>query len=102
MRELVDWLSGTGLEVVLIILGSVLLARFVAWVGRHMPTFARAFLIVANTSASFSFFASAFVNASWMTGPSAIGSENGMPTSTMFAPACSSAGRSFSVVARSG
>jgi moderate conductance mechanosensitive channel len=33
MQELVDWLSGRGLEVVLIILGSVLLARFVAWVG---------------------------------------------------------------------
>ena len=29
-----DWLSGRGLEVVLIILGSILLARFVAWVGR--------------------------------------------------------------------
>src|SRR5215218_797572 len=33
MRELVDWLSGTGLEVVLIVLGSILLARFVGWVG---------------------------------------------------------------------
>src|SRR5215213_2497878 len=32
MRELVDWLSGTGLEVVLIVLGSILLARFVGWV----------------------------------------------------------------------
>jgi moderate conductance mechanosensitive channel len=31
--ELRDWLSGRGLEVVLIILGSVLLARFAAWVG---------------------------------------------------------------------
>ncbi len=36
MRELVDWLSGRGLEVVLIVLGSVLLARFVAWVGRRI------------------------------------------------------------------
>ena len=36
MREVVDWLSGRGLEVVLIILGSVLLARFVAWVGRRI------------------------------------------------------------------
>jgi small conductance mechanosensitive channel len=31
--QLLTWLSGRGLEVVLIILGSVLLARFVAWVG---------------------------------------------------------------------
>jgi small conductance mechanosensitive channel len=34
--ELRDWLSGRGLEVVLIILGSILLARFVAWVGRRI------------------------------------------------------------------
>ena len=31
-----DWLSSTGLEVVLIVLGSVLLARFVSWVGRRL------------------------------------------------------------------
>src|SRR4051812_17797903 len=31
--QLRDWLSGRGLEVVLIIIGSILLARFVAWVG---------------------------------------------------------------------
>jgi small-conductance mechanosensitive channel len=31
-----DWLSGRGLEVVLIILGSVLLARLVAWVGTRI------------------------------------------------------------------
>jgi small-conductance mechanosensitive channel len=31
--DLVTWLSGRGLEIVLIILGSVLLARFVAWAG---------------------------------------------------------------------
>ena len=31
--DVLDWLSGRGLEVVLIIIGSVLLARFVAWVG---------------------------------------------------------------------
>lgn len=36
MRDVVDWLSGRGLEVVLIILGSILLARFVAWVGRRI------------------------------------------------------------------
>src|SRR5688500_19584337 len=35
MRELVDWLSSRGLEVVLIVLGSILLARFVGWVGRR-------------------------------------------------------------------
>jgi small conductance mechanosensitive channel len=33
LTELRDWLSGRGLEVVLIIIGSVLLARFVSWVG---------------------------------------------------------------------
>ena len=33
LTELRDWLSGRGLEVVLIILGSVLLARFVSWTG---------------------------------------------------------------------
>ncbi|MGR7024344.1 mechanosensitive ion channel family protein [Geodermatophilus sp. URMC 62] len=31
-----DWLAGRGLEIVLIILGSVLLARFVTWVGRRI------------------------------------------------------------------
>jgi small-conductance mechanosensitive channel len=31
--ELRDWLSGRGLEVVLIIIGSILMARFVAWLG---------------------------------------------------------------------
>src|SRR3712207_6195897 len=31
--ELRDWLSGRGLEVVLIVIGSVLLARFVGWAG---------------------------------------------------------------------
>jgi small-conductance mechanosensitive channel len=36
LRELLDWLSGRGLEVVLILLGSVLLARFVAWVGARI------------------------------------------------------------------
>ncbi|MGY2001322.1 mechanosensitive ion channel family protein [Blastococcus sp. SYSU DS1024] len=33
LRDVLDWLSGRGLEVVLIVLGSVLLARFVGWVG---------------------------------------------------------------------
>jgi moderate conductance mechanosensitive channel len=33
LLELRDWLAGRGLEVVLIILASVLLARFVTWVG---------------------------------------------------------------------
>ena len=36
MRDLVDWLSGRGLEVVLIILGSVLLARFAQWIGSRL------------------------------------------------------------------
>ncbi|MFP5370180.1 MAG: mechanosensitive ion channel family protein, partial [Actinomycetes bacterium] len=31
--DLLDWLAGRGLEIVLIVLGSVLLARFVSWVG---------------------------------------------------------------------
>ncbi len=34
--DLLNWLAGRGLEIVLIILGSVLLARFVAWVGRRI------------------------------------------------------------------
>lgn len=34
--DLFTWLAGRGLEIVLIILGSVLLARFVAWVGRRI------------------------------------------------------------------
>ncbi|NEK59565.1 mechanosensitive ion channel family protein [Geodermatophilus sabuli] len=33
LNALLDWLSGRGLEIVLIILGSVLLARLVAWIG---------------------------------------------------------------------
>ncbi|RBY76677.1 mechanosensitive ion channel family protein [Blastococcus sp. TF02-09] len=33
MRDVLDWFAGRGLEVVLIILGSVLLARFVGWAG---------------------------------------------------------------------
>ncbi|MBN1094276.1 mechanosensitive ion channel family protein [Blastococcus sp. TML/M2B] len=36
MRDVLDWLSGRGLEVVLIVLGSVLLARFVGWVGSRV------------------------------------------------------------------
>ncbi len=36
LREVLDWLSGRGLEVVLIILGSVLLARFVGWTGSRI------------------------------------------------------------------
>jgi small-conductance mechanosensitive channel len=36
MRELLEWLSGRGLEALLIILGSVLLARFVGWVGTRI------------------------------------------------------------------
>jgi small conductance mechanosensitive channel len=36
IHELLTWLSGRGLEVVLIILGSVLLARFVSWVGGRL------------------------------------------------------------------
>ncbi|WP_199589464.1 mechanosensitive ion channel family protein [Blastococcus sp. TF02A-26] len=36
LDDLLDWLSGRGLEIVLIILGSVLLARLVAWTGRKI------------------------------------------------------------------
>jgi small conductance mechanosensitive channel len=32
LTDLLDWLAGRGLEIVLIILGSVLLARFITWV----------------------------------------------------------------------
>ena len=42
MEPLVDtlltWLAGRGLEVVLIVLGSVLLARFVAWIGERITS----------------------------------------------------------------
>ncbi|WP_029434115.1 mechanosensitive ion channel family protein [Blastococcus sp. URHD0036] len=36
LDDLLEWLSGRGLEIVLIILASVLLARFVAWTGRKI------------------------------------------------------------------
>ena len=36
VHDLLYWLSGRGLEALLIILGSVLLARFVAWLGRKI------------------------------------------------------------------
>jgi small conductance mechanosensitive channel len=36
LDELLTWLSGRGLEVVLIVLGSVLLARLVSWVGTRL------------------------------------------------------------------
>jgi small-conductance mechanosensitive channel len=36
LDDLLDWLSGRGLEIVLIVLGSVLLARLVAWTGRKI------------------------------------------------------------------
>ena len=36
LDELLYWLSGRGLEVVLIILGAVLLARLVSWTGRRL------------------------------------------------------------------
>lgn len=36
LREVLDWLSGRGLEVVLIVLGSVLLARLVSWGGSRI------------------------------------------------------------------
>ncbi len=36
LRDVLDWLSGRGLEVVLIILGSLLLARFVTWAGSRI------------------------------------------------------------------
>jgi small conductance mechanosensitive channel len=36
VHALLNWLAGPGLEAVLIILGSVLLARLVAWIGRRI------------------------------------------------------------------
>jgi small conductance mechanosensitive channel len=36
VHSLLDWLAGPGLESVLIILGSVLLARLVSWIGRRI------------------------------------------------------------------
>ena len=35
-RELTDWLRGAGLEIVLIILASILLGRFAAWIGERI------------------------------------------------------------------
>ena len=36
MDDILDWLRGPGLEALLIILGAVLLARFVSWLGRRI------------------------------------------------------------------
>lgn len=36
LRDVLDWFAGRGLEVVLIVLGSVLLARFVGWGGSRI------------------------------------------------------------------
>jgi small-conductance mechanosensitive channel len=36
--DLLDWLRGRGLEIVLIVLASVLLARFVSWIGERITT----------------------------------------------------------------
>jgi small-conductance mechanosensitive channel len=36
LTDLLEWLAGRGLEIVLIILGSVLLARFTTWVGTRI------------------------------------------------------------------
>ena len=36
--DLTDWLRGAGLEIVLIVLASVLLGRFVAWIGERITT----------------------------------------------------------------
>ena len=36
LTDLLDWLAGRGLQIVLIVLGSVLLARFVTWVGTRI------------------------------------------------------------------
>jgi len=36
LSDVLDWLSGRGLEIVLIILGSILLARFAEWIGSRV------------------------------------------------------------------
>ncbi|WP_369256455.1 mechanosensitive ion channel family protein [Geodermatophilus amargosae] len=36
LTALLDWLAGRGLEIVLIILGSILVARFITWVGKRI------------------------------------------------------------------
>ena len=38
LREVLDWFAGRGLEVVLIVIGSVLLARFVGWAGGRVTS----------------------------------------------------------------
>ena len=39
LTDIRDWVTGRGLEVVLIVLGSILLARFVAWVGGRITDY---------------------------------------------------------------
>jgi small conductance mechanosensitive channel len=36
LDPLLNWLAGRGLEIVLLVLGSVLLARFISWVGEKI------------------------------------------------------------------
>jgi small conductance mechanosensitive channel len=36
LTDLIDWLAGRGLEIVLIVLGSVLVARFISWVASRI------------------------------------------------------------------
>ncbi|WP_093579253.1 mechanosensitive ion channel family protein [Geodermatophilus amargosae] len=36
LTALLDWLAGRGLEIVLIVLGSILVARFITWVGKRI------------------------------------------------------------------
>ncbi|PWW22393.1 small conductance mechanosensitive channel [Geodermatophilus normandii] len=38
LTALLDWLAGRGLEIVLIVLGSVLLARFISWAGDRITS----------------------------------------------------------------
>ncbi len=38
LTDLLDWLAGRGLEIVLIVLGSVLLARFISWAGNRITS----------------------------------------------------------------
>ena len=56
----------------------------------------------SNTASVVAPEARARVSASWMTGPSAMGSEKGMPSSMRSAPACAMASTSCSVVSKSG
>ena len=65
-------------------------------------TFLRSFLTRSNTLSVVTPPASALIFAPWMTGPSAVGSENGIPSSIRSAPASTIAYTTSSVTSSDG